>query len=148
MTIFRLAGRLALQFSNGPSTTPHLFSSQYPRTCLEFKGQKAVERRSDRTDGRHKILTFTVDDTNELNKEDTALAPPVDAIPFVTTDRPSSPEQGLLVKKFPPVYPPAAKVSHLSGIVILDAMIGDGWQGERYARTDHSIATTDVSVEG
>ena len=76
------------------------------------------------TDGRHKQLVFEVDTTDELPNEHAVLPPPVDAIPVAGEERPSSPRQGLLAKKVFPIYPPAAKASHVSGVVILDAMIG------------------------
>jgi TonB family protein len=76
------------------------------------------------TDGRRKLMTFTVDATSDLLAEDAALTPPVDAKPLAVQDLPSSSAHGLLAKEAYPVYPLAAKMSHVSGTVILDAMIG------------------------
>ena len=60
----------------------------------------------------------------ELPSGDTSLSPPADAMPVATEENPSSPSAGLLLDKVPPVYPPAAKASHVSGVVVLDIMIG------------------------
>jgi TonB family protein len=74
--------------------------------------------------GRQKLLTFTATETDGLQKDDAALTPPTDAKPLPAQDLPQSSAQGLPAKKTYPVYPIWAKASHISGTVLLDAMIG------------------------
>jgi TonB family protein len=101
----------------------HLYNAVYVEFDKLTKIQNRVlAREITITDGRHKLLAFNVGMTDALSTEDEALSPPVDAIPVVAEDRP--PGQSVLAKKVPPVYPYAAKASRVSGVVILDTVIG------------------------
>jgi len=103
----------------------HLFNSVYVEFNKLTKTQNRIlAQEITITDGRHKLLVFDVGMTDLLPNESAVLIPPADATPFAVEERPSSPSQGLLTKKVFPVYPPAAKGSHVSGVVILDTMIG------------------------
>jgi outer membrane biosynthesis protein TonB len=76
------------------------------------------------TDGRNKILTFNVDVTDVDPNQKAALIPEADATPVAMEESPTLPSLNMISKKAPPVYPPAAKTSHVTGTVILDTMIG------------------------
>ena len=103
----------------------HLFNS----VCVEFNKLARIQNRIlaqkiTITAGSHNLLVFNVAMAEELPSGDTSLSPPADAMPVATEENPSSPSAGLLLDKVPPVYPPAAKASHVSGVVVLDTMIG------------------------
>lgn len=103
----------------------HLFNSVYVKfDKLTTTQNRILAGEITITDGRHKLLVFDVGMTDELANQNAVLIPPVDVTPVELEERPSSPSQSLLVKKVPPVYPPAAKEHHIGGVVILDAMIG------------------------
>ena len=103
----------------------HLFNSVYVEFDKLTKTQgRILAQEITITDGRQKLLVFDVGVADEFRNEIAVLNPPVDATPVAIEESPSSPSQLLLGKKVPPVYPPAAKASHVSGVVILDAMIG------------------------
>lgn len=103
----------------------HLFNSVYVEFDKLTRTQNRIlAREITITDGRHKLLVFNVGMMDELANENAMLIPPVDAIPVAMEESPSLAKQGLLAKKVPPVYPPAAKASHVTGVVILDTMIG------------------------
>lgn len=77
-------------------------------------------------EGTRKILTATVDSVTGLNPDDGALTPSPDAH-FDTVGRvklASEVFRGQLLNKVTPVYPSDAKNAHLSGTVILRAIIG------------------------
>jgi hypothetical protein len=76
------------------------------------------------TDGRNKILTFNVDVTDVDPNQKAVLIPEADATPVAMEESPTLPSLNMISKKAPPVYPPAAKTSHVTGTVILDTMIG------------------------
>lgn len=77
-------------------------------------------------EGKHNILTATVDTIDDLNPADQALTPSPDAIfPIVNkVDIASGIAIGLLIKKQVPIYPQDAKDSRVSGCVVLQATIG------------------------
>lgn len=103
----------------------HLFNSVYVEfDKLTRMQNRILAREITITDGRHKLLAFDVDMTDELPVENAVLIPPLDAAPIAMEAGASSPSQGLLMKKVFPAYPPAARASHVSGVVILDTMIG------------------------
>jgi TonB family protein len=77
-------------------------------------------------EGTHDILTAHVDAISELDPSDSALVPPQGA-KLVRIDRVqigADIADGLLVKKVAPVYPQDAKVAHIQGRVVLQAIIG------------------------
>ncbi len=80
------------------------------------------------THGQNKILVFDVGMVDELQEPNAVLIPPEDATPVAVEETSPSSNQGLLARKVPPVYPPAAKASNVSGVVILDTMIGTDGQ--------------------
>ncbi len=75
--------------------------------------------------GNQKLLTFAVDSIGTLAGDNAAISPPVDAKPSVPLGL-SGPAaaQVRLTKKVAPVYPPEAKMAHITGTVVLDVMIG------------------------
>lgn len=102
----------------------HLFDSIYvqfdklTRTQNRILAQEIIV-----TQGRNKILVFDVGIIDKFQDESATLIPPADATPVAVEERSSSSSQGLLATKVPPKYPPAAKASNISGVVILDAII-------------------------
>jgi TonB family protein len=76
------------------------------------------------SEGQNKLLTFNVDSLNDLAKDDDSLTPPLDA--KVIPSEPITPSAAIssLVKKPQPIYPEPAKAEHISGVVVLDAIIG------------------------
>ena len=75
--------------------------------------------------GNQKLLTFAVDTITPISRDDAAVTAPADAEPSASLDLSSpSTAQGRLIKKAPPVYPSEAKMAHITGTVVLDAMIG------------------------
>ena len=77
-------------------------------------------------EGKRKILTASVDTIDGIAASDPALIPAPD-VPKVTTDKVqigAGVAVGLLVKKTVPVYPQDAKDAHVSGTVVLRAIIG------------------------
>jgi TonB family protein len=78
------------------------------------------------SEGERKILTATVDIVTGLNPDDPALTPPSDAT-ILKHDRVALSEgiaSGFLIKKKMPIYPQDAKAAHVSGTVMLQAVIG------------------------
>lgn len=71
-----------------------------------------------------KLLVFDIDMMDELPIENGVLTPPADAAPASPESLRSSASAATLIKKTVPFYPLAAKSSHVSGLVILDAIIG------------------------
>jgi TonB family protein len=85
-------------------------------------------------DGSRKILSANVDTITYLAPSDPALTPPIGAqgAKSVDTTAPklnkvqisSGIMQGMLVKKTTPYYPQQAKDMHISGTVVLQAIVG------------------------
>ena len=103
----------------------HLFNSVYVEFNKLTKLQdRVLAREIDISDGRHKLLVFDVDEAEEIPHDNAALIPPADATVAAAQGKSSSLSQGVLAKKVPPVYPLAAKASRISGVVILDTVVG------------------------
>jgi len=74
--------------------------------------------------GRY-LFKYSLDEMRWIDAKDPALKPTPDA--KVTADDSAASltaAQGRLVKKSPPIYPPAAKSTHTTGSVLLDVLIG------------------------
>jgi TonB family protein len=74
--------------------------------------------------GGKKMLAFTLGDLGSIDGNDSAVKAGKDATEFEAPD--SGDKEGVqnrLVKKSPPVYPPEAKMRHITGSVLLDALI-------------------------
>ena len=103
----------------------HLFNSVYVVFDKLVRIQNQVlAREIVVTDGSHRILTFNVDVTDADPNQNAALIPAVDAAPVAMEESSTSPSLNTISRIVPPVYPPAAKASHVTGKVILDTMIG------------------------
>lgn len=103
----------------------HLFDSVYVQLNKLTRVQgRVLAQEITVTDGSHKLLVFNGGTMDELPNENAVLIPPADATPFVVEGIPESPGKGLLAQKVPPVYPPAAFARNVSGVVILDTIIG------------------------
>lgn len=91
---------------------------------VKFQG-KYLARKIDVVVGKQKLFTAAVDAIDSLNPNDPALVPSRDAI-FKPDAAQSTGkvELGSLVKKQPPVYPPAAKLQNIQGTVLIEAAIG------------------------
>lgn len=76
------------------------------------------------SDGRNKLLTFDLDATDGLPGDVMELIPPHDSTSYSSEDGSSFWTHGALVKKQPPAYPSSAKGARISGLVLLDVMIG------------------------
>jgi len=78
-------------------------------------------------EGKRKILSATVDAITNLNPSNPALLPSADA-PIAKLDKAqqiaSGVMTGMLLKKQVPIYPQDAKDAHVSGTVVLRALIG------------------------
>jgi TonB family protein len=72
----------------------------------------------------HKLLSFTLNATDSLAKNDAALTPPTDALPFSSRQSSTFGKRSTLAQKAPPIYPQAAKDKGIQGTVLLDVMIG------------------------
>lgn len=77
-------------------------------------------------EGKHRVLTATLDTIEGLNPSDAALTPsPAALVPKVDKVNISAAVAvGSLIKKQPPVYPQDAKDARASGTVVLRATIG------------------------
>jgi hypothetical protein len=76
--------------------------------------------------GKQKILSATVDSVSNLDPADPALTAPPD-IPLTPVGKVNvagGMAQGMLLNKVVPVYPQDAKDAHVSGKVVLQALIG------------------------
>jgi len=74
----------------------------------------------------HKILSATVDSITGLSPSDPALTPPADA-QASSVDKinvAGGLATGMLIKEETPIYPGDAKAAHVSGTVVLQAIIG------------------------
>lgn len=127
----------------------HLFDSVYVEfNKLTRTQNRILAQEITITDRLHKLLVFNVGMTDELRSGNAMLSPQLDAIPVATEERPSSPSDGLLLKKVPPVYPPVAKASHVSGVVVLDIIIGkDGRVKDIRVLTTSSPLLTSASKD-
>jgi len=97
----------------------------------------------------HNILKFSLDELKEIDRDDPALKATSEAR-ISADDAPqlSAAQQGRLVKKAPPVYPPAAKAAHVSGTVLLDALIGvDGKVRDLYVLSSSSPLLTQAAKD-
>lgn len=75
--------------------------------------------------GAHKILWFSLDGVNEISVDDAALKPTQEAKVIWDSSRQSaSASQVRLARKTAPVYPIFAKERHITGSVLIDALIG------------------------
>lgn len=102
----------------------HLFNSVYVAfNKLTRIQNRILAQEITITDGLHKLLVFNAGEEDELPNGNAIASPPADAI-HALTERHSSPSEGLLLKKVPPVYPPLAKAAHINGVVVLDIIIG------------------------
>lgn len=102
----------------------HLFNSVYIEfNQLTSRQNHVIPREILISDGRHKLLTFSVETIGDWADAETTKPPSV-GVPFLAADRMLPYDEGRLEKKTPPVYPQAAKAERISGTVILDAMIG------------------------
>jgi len=95
------------------------------------------------------ILKFSLDELKEIDRDDPALKPTSEArISADDAPQPSAAQQGRLVKKSPPVYPPAAKAAHVSGTVLLDVLIGaDGKVRDLYVLSSSSPLLTQAAKD-
>jgi hypothetical protein len=87
---------------------------------------KYLARQVDMLEGKRKILTASVDSVTGLSPSDPALVPSPEAL-APKTDKiviDATVMTGALLKKQMPVYPQDAKDAHVSGKVILKALIG------------------------
>lgn len=102
----------------------HLFDSVHVGFNQLTKRQNhVIPREISVTDGRRKLLTFSVETIGDLAGAET-MKQSSDGVPFLSSERSLPNDEGKLAKKIPPVYPQAAKAERISGTVILDAMIG------------------------
>jgi TonB family protein len=103
------------------------------------------------SDGDHRLLMLTVSTVENLAANDAALTPSDTATPFTPSPRrpfTSKNKGGALAKKWPPVYPLAAKTAQIQGTVLLDAMIGtDGSVRDICVLSSPSPLLTDASKD-
>lgn len=76
------------------------------------------------TDGQRKLLVFNLDVIEGFSQDNTMFTPPPEAVLFAAEKGHRSENGSRLIKKAPPVYPLAAKASHVAGIVLLDVLVG------------------------
>ncbi len=88
--------------------------------------------------GKRKAISISVTTIDWLDPSDAALSPALDAIVMrapliqpISGELGDNVTKGALVKKMPPIYPAAAKMAGVQGVVVLGAVIGtDGKVGD------------------
>ena len=77
-------------------------------------------------DGKREVLTATVDQLNGISASDPAFVPAPDATEskVVRVEVPSGVSAEKVLKKVPPVYPQEDKSARITGVVVLQATIG------------------------
>jgi TonB family protein len=102
-----------------------LFGSVYVEFNKLGKMQNRIlSRQITVSDGHSRLLTFDLVATDGLPNNAAELIPPSDSTPYSSEDVSSLWTHGGLVKKEHPSYPAAAKAARISGLVLLDVMIG------------------------
>lgn len=100
------------------------------------------------TTGRQTLLKFNVESITQFVKDDEAMTPPSNAMQSSSVSEPQSAAEGTLLKKDFPMYPRAAKESRISGIVLLDTVIGtDGKVKDVRVLATPSPMLTEASTE-
>lgn len=117
-------------------------------SSLHIMGKRVLAHGITMVVGRQTLLKFKVDSVTEFAKDDSSMSPPGDASQSLAVSKPQSATERTLLKKDPPRYPEAAKEQRITGVVLLDTLIGtDGMVKDVRVLSTPSPLLTKASVD-